>query len=80
MLEGAAEERKQQNRRIAEWMSPLLSATVGHTITAGQLLGEEAAEASGEMSMEQKIRAGQKKVAETLRKVKRAQKHSAKKG
>jgi hypothetical protein len=74
MLEGYAEERSQQNRRIAQWMAPLLSATCGQKITPGQLLGEEASEASSELSMEEKIRQGQKKIAATMRKVAKAHK------
>jgi hypothetical protein len=46
-----------------------LTALTGHSITPGQLLGEEAPEASGELTMNQKIKAGQKKVAATLRKL-----------
>jgi hypothetical protein len=80
MLDGHADERDRQTRRIAMWMSPLLTALTGNSITPGQLLGEEAPSASGEMTMEQKVRVGQKKVAQMLRKIARAQKRAAKKG
>jgi hypothetical protein len=69
MLDGRAHEQQRQTRQIASWMSPLLTALTGHSITPGQLLGEEAPEASGELTMNQKIKAGQKKVAATLRKL-----------
>ena len=69
MLDGRANEQQRQTRQIASWMSPLLTALTGHSITPGQLLGEEAPEASGELTMEQKIREGEKKVAATLRKL-----------
>ena len=39
--DGAAETQKIQDRRIAWWLSPLLSATAGEVIQPWQLLGEE---------------------------------------
>jgi hypothetical protein len=69
MLDGRANEQQRQTRQIASWMSPLLTALTGHSITPGQLLGEEAPDASGELTMKQKIKAGQKKVAATLRRL-----------
>lgn len=38
--EGATDAIKFQERRIAKWLSPLLSATAGQAITPAQLLGE----------------------------------------
>lgn len=77
MLDGRAHEQQRQTRQIASWMSPLLTALTGSRITPGQLLGEESSEASGELTMEQKIKAGQKKVESTLRKIAKANKLKA---
>lgn len=42
--EGHLARRESQDRRIARWLSPLISATAGNIITAAQLLGEESAD------------------------------------
>jgi hypothetical protein len=42
-LDGHADALRLQERRIAKWISPLLSVSAGKVITATQLLGEEAA-------------------------------------
>lgn len=39
--EGYLQRRELQDRRIARWLSPLISAAAGNIVTAAQLLGEE---------------------------------------
>jgi hypothetical protein len=43
LSDGRAAHQEAQTRRIAQWMSPLLSATCGQPISPAQLLGEEEA-------------------------------------
>jgi len=67
--DGHSAHEKRQDRRIARWLSPLLSATAGSVITPAQLLGEEEAENPAKVEAvrirkaEREIKAMQRKIA-----------------
>ena len=69
LSDGRAAHLEAQERRIARWVSPLLSATAGQVISAAQLLGEEeptdspSAVAKGVRQAEKRLAAIQRKLA-----------------
>lgn len=68
MLDGRAAQAQDQTRRIAMWMSPVLTALTGNPVSPAQLLGEEEAEIAD------RVKQGEKKLAAMMRKLKRARK------
>jgi hypothetical protein len=72
--EGAAERIEFQDRRIAKWLSPLLSATAGQVITPAQLLGKPEPEdtenkaASSPREAERKYKSMMRKIAKAAKK------------
>lgn len=71
MLEGHSNELRRQNRFIARWMSPLVSAVAGTPIAPEVLLGEKTAEEVAAEEQAEKIREGQRREKQVMRKLKK---------
>lgn len=76
LLDGHMEAQQLQERRIARWLSPLISVSGGHVITPAQLLGEEELENNGDDAA--RIRATERKLKTLKRKIARRLQKEAK--
>lgn len=79
MLEGHTDELRMQNRLIARWLSPVMSALTGGPIPAEVLLGEKTPEQVAEEDRERKIREGRAREKHVLRQLQKLKSHSTKK-
>jgi hypothetical protein len=71
MLEGRAAEQRRQNRLIARWVSPIVSAIAGSPIAPEVLLGEKTTEELAAEEQQQKIREGRAREKRVLRQLKK---------
>lgn len=77
-LQGRAARAEREDRRIARWLSPLLSATAGQVITPAQLLGEEDATLAPDSP--KALRKAERELNAKLRKIARRNKRERAKG
>ncbi|HEY1502586.1 MAG TPA: hypothetical protein VGF88_23630 [Acidobacteriaceae bacterium] len=74
IADGYREQREERTRQEAGYLAMILTAQCGKPITAAQLLGEETAE----QTEGQKLSAGERRISEMKRKLKRLKKKKGK--